>query len=64
MGTEAAQAIARYAFDVLHLTRLVCMVDPANRASQRVAEKIGMTLEKAMEDELGPYLLYSRAAAD
>ena len=60
LGTEVAQAIARHGFETLHLTRLVCLVDPAHRASQRVAEKIGMPLEKAMEDELGPYLLFAR----
>lgn len=60
LGTEVAQAIVDYAFEVLHLSRLVCMVSPGNTASMKVAEKIGMTLEKEMEDELGPYLLYSR----
>jgi RimJ/RimL family protein N-acetyltransferase len=59
LGTEAAQGIARYAIDTLHFTRLVCVIDPDNQASVKVALKIGMTLEKEMEDELGPYLLYS-----
>ena len=63
LGTEAAQGIMRYAFEVLHLSRLVCMIEPENAASAQVARKIGMTLEKEMEDELGPYLLYSRASA-
>jgi RimJ/RimL family protein N-acetyltransferase len=31
-------------------------------ASIKVAQKIGMTLEKHMEDEKGRYLLYSRSA--
>jgi RimJ/RimL family protein N-acetyltransferase len=60
LGTEVAQAIVDYAFGTLHLSRLICMVSPGNTASMRVAEKIGMTLEKEMDDELGPYLLYSR----
>ena len=59
LGTEAAQAIARYGFDVLHLDRLICMVHPENQASAKVAQHIGMALEKEMEDEMGPYLLYS-----
>lgn len=61
LGTEAAQAIVRYAFEQLHLSRVVCMIEPENQASLKVARKIGMTLEKAMEDEKGPYLLYSRS---
>jgi len=60
LGTEAAQAIVDYAFEHLRLSRLVCMIESENQASLKVALKIGMTLEKAMEDEKGPYLLYSR----
>jgi ribosomal-protein-alanine N-acetyltransferase len=60
LGTEAAQAIVDYAFGKLQLARLVCLIHPDNLASAKVARKIGMTLEKEMEDELGPYLLYSR----
>lgn len=59
LGTEAAQAILRYGFEQLHLSRLICMVDPGNQASIKVATRIGMTLEKEMEDEAGPYLLFS-----
>jgi RimJ/RimL family protein N-acetyltransferase len=60
LGTEAALGIAAYAFGHLSLSRLVCMIEPENQASVKVAEKIGMTLEKEMVDDLGPYLLYSR----
>ncbi len=59
LGTEAAQAITTYAFDHLHLSRLICLIDAQNIASQRVAEKIGMTFEKEGQDELGPFLVYS-----
>ncbi len=59
LATEAAEAIATYAFETLELTRLVCLIDEENTASQRVAERIGMTFERAMEDELGPFWLYS-----
>jgi ribosomal-protein-alanine N-acetyltransferase len=61
LGTEAAQGIADYAFEKLNLSRLVCMIEPENYASIKVAEKIGMALEKEMQDEQGPYLLYSRS---
>jgi RimJ/RimL family protein N-acetyltransferase len=61
LGSEAAQGIARYAFDRLGLSRLVCMIDPGNLASQKVAARVGMTLESTLEDEKGPFLLFSMA---
>ena len=61
LGTEAGQAIVLYAFEKLKLSRLVCMIEPENQASVKVARNIGMTFEKAMEDDLGPYHLYSRS---
>ncbi len=60
LATEAAQGIVSYAFEQLQLTRLVCMVLPDNHASARVAQKIGMSMEKEMEDQMGRFLLYSR----
>jgi RimJ/RimL family protein N-acetyltransferase len=62
LGTEAAQAILQYGFGQLGLSRLICMIDPSNQASRRVAEKIGMTLEKEMDGFEGddiPFLIYS-----
>ncbi len=61
LGSEAAQAIAQYGFETLQLSRLVCLIVPENTASVRVAERLGMTLEKEMQDELGPFLLYARS---
>ena len=58
LGTEAAQAMARYGFEPLRLPRLICMIDPANQASIKVAQNVGMTLERAGVDEEGPFLLY------
>lgn len=60
LGTEAAQALVTYGFEQLGLSRLICLIDPENQASIKVATKIGMALEKEMEDEQGPFLLYSR----
>jgi ribosomal-protein-alanine N-acetyltransferase len=60
LATEAAGAIADYAHNTFGLKRLICLIDEENRASQRVAEKIGMRFESKGEDEKGPYLLYSR----
>jgi RimJ/RimL family protein N-acetyltransferase len=61
LATEAAQAILNYGFEQLNLSRLVSLIDSENIASQKVAEKIGMTFEKEARDELGPFLIYSIA---
>lgn len=59
LATEAARAIASYGFEHLGLPRLICLIDPDNGASIKVAEKIGMTFEKRIEEESAPFLLYS-----
>jgi ribosomal-protein-alanine N-acetyltransferase len=59
LGTEVAQAIIKYGFTRLNLSRLICLIDEENIASQKVAEKIGMTFEKEGRDEIGPFLIYS-----
>ncbi|HVP22149.1 MAG TPA: GNAT family N-acetyltransferase, partial [Anaerolineaceae bacterium] len=58
----AASAIRDYAFTTLRLERLVCLIDPQNIASQRVAEKIGMAFEKqenGWEGDGIPFWIYS-----
>ena len=42
-ATEAAGAVLRWAFAGLRLHRMVAVADPANAASLRVLEKLGMT---------------------
>lgn len=59
LATEAAGAIRDYAFAQLPITRLICLVDPENEASGRVAQKIGMTLEKEMMLDDAPALVFS-----
>ena len=62
LGTEAAQAILQYGFEKLNLSRLICLVEPENIASQNVAKKLGMTLEKKMDGWNGdgiPFWIYS-----
>jgi RimJ/RimL family protein N-acetyltransferase len=39
----------KYGFEKLNLPRLICLIDPENVASQRVAQKIGMVLEKEVD---------------
>ena len=59
LATEAAQAIAQYAFEDLHLSRLICVIDHDNQGSIRVATKTGMGFEKEARDEYGPFLIYA-----
>ena len=62
LATEAAAGILAYAFDNLNLSRIICLIHPDNVASQRVAQKIGMTLERKVSGIAGdnfPTLLYS-----
>ena len=62
LATEAAQGILQYGFEQLHLSRMICLIDPKNIPSQRVAEKMGMTLEKTVDGYEGdniPFFVYS-----
>lgn len=62
LASEAARGILEYAFETLNLTRLICLMDPLNLASQKVAERIGMTLECRVDGIAGdnfPTLIYS-----
>lgn len=62
LATEAAGGIMDYGFETLGLSRLICLIDPHNFASQRVAEKIGMNLERKVDGIDGdnyPTLIYA-----
>ena len=43
-ATEAAMPVIRHAFGTLGLARIIAEIDPDNRPSCRVAEKIGMAM--------------------
>jgi RimJ/RimL family protein N-acetyltransferase len=45
-ATEAAQACRDYGFRTLDCSRLISLIKGENKASIRVAEKVGMTFEK------------------
>ncbi|MCG1008812.1 GNAT family N-acetyltransferase [Salinicoccus sp. ID82-1] len=45
-ATEAAIALRDHGFDVLNEKRLIALIQPGNIASIKVAEKVGMALEK------------------
>ncbi len=66
LGSEAAAAILKYGFENLGLDRLVCLIEPENTASQRVAQRIGMKLDRRLEGMDGdnmPFLIYAMAKA-
>lgn len=58
-ATEIARRLVRYGFEELDLPRVVATIDVENRASVRVAEKIGMRHVDAYEDEHGTTLVYA-----
>ena len=61
-ASEAALAIVQYAFKHLDLSRLICLIDPENTASVKVAERIGMGFEQKVDGIDGdgfPTLIYA-----
>lgn len=58
-ATEAAQAVLKYGFDRLDLPKISDWIDPENAASQRVAEKAGMTVAKMVDRGGKTYALVS-----
>ena len=45
-ATEIGQAIKQLAFGKMGIKRLIALIEPKNRASEQVAVKVGMSLEK------------------
>ena len=61
MATEAARASRDFGFGRLGLGRLVSLKNPQNTPSRKVAERIGMRLEKELEWRGRPTCVYSIA---
>ena len=59
LATEAARGCKEYGFDLLGLGRLVSLIAPDNLPSRRVAEKVGMTLEREVYKWERQICLYS-----
>lgn len=59
LATEVAKALIQHGFEDLRLSRLICSIEHGNKASIRVATKLGMTFEKEAQDEYGPFLIYA-----
>jgi len=59
IATEAGAAWRNFAFETLGLPRIVSMIDETNAPSRRVAEKLGMSLERPATWGDDPMLMYS-----
>jgi [ribosomal protein S5]-alanine N-acetyltransferase len=59
LATEAAQACCDYGFSQLGFDKLISLINPANIASRRVAEKNGMRLIKEIEWRDKPTCIYA-----
>lgn len=59
LATEAAQACRDYGFSQLGFDKLISLINPANIASRRVAEKNGMRLIKEVEWREKPTCVYA-----
>ncbi|MCY9269714.1 GNAT family N-acetyltransferase [Bacillus licheniformis] len=60
-ATEAASACKQYGFESFHLKKIASLPDAKNLPSRKVAERIGMTLEKTIHKwgkEIAVYSVY------
>ena len=61
-ATEAARACVEWAFAELGADHVIAIINPDNIASRRVAERIGMSVERATFDKNErPVVVYGRA---
>jgi ribosomal-protein-alanine N-acetyltransferase len=63
-GTEAARALRDHAFATLGVPRVMAQVEPANDASRRVLEKLGMTVVGERVTYGRPHLVYAAERPD
>ena len=58
LATEAAVAVRDHAFGTMNVPRLISLIRPENKASSKVAEKIGARLDREIDLD-GPALVYA-----
>ena len=63
-ATEAATAVRDYGFAEVAFSRLISLIHPANAASIRVAEKLGMAQESTAQTRFGRVLLYATSSLE
>ena len=49
LGSEVAQALVRYGFEQLNLTRVIALIDPKHEASIRTAKSAGLVFDREIE---------------
>jgi ribosomal-protein-alanine N-acetyltransferase len=59
LGTEVARSLVDHAFGRLDVPRLICLVDPGNERSLKVAEHAGFTVSGSVEVEGETFPLYA-----
>jgi [ribosomal protein S5]-alanine N-acetyltransferase len=59
IATEAARACMNYAFTTLGEERVISLIHPENLPSRRVAERNGMAVEKEIDFQGLPHLVYA-----
>ena len=62
LATEAAKAVQHWAHTEKNLPALMSFIHPGNKASQRVADRLGATLEGETELRGSPRLFYRHRA--
>lgn len=50
LATEAARAVLQFALDDVGLTRVISIIQVGNSGSERIAQKLGMTVERETTD--------------
>ena len=64
LATEAGRACLRFGFDTLGLAQVLAFADPANRASTRVREKLGMRYERRVLSQGRERVCYAISRAE
>lgn len=59
LATEAARAVLKHGFETLGFQRIIATVQSPNRASIRVAEKLGMKAESSLHRNGREVILFS-----
>ena len=60
LATEAMSAVLKWADEALTVSEIRCIIDPGNRPSRRVADKLGFRSLGFSDEEIGRIELFAR----